>query len=75
MGELGENAPKEGEVLVSSGRIRVHRLVRYLLELVCGEVRRICDRTQARDEGRLDVPDGYPVDAVEEGVVLDLLDG
>lgn len=67
-------APKEGKVLVRPARVRAGRLVRYLLQLLRREVGCIRDGLQARHEWRVDLPDLFPVDAVEERVGLDLVD-
>ena len=45
-----------------------------MLEFVCGEVRRVGDGAEPRDERGLDLADRVPVDTVEEWVVLYLLD-
>ena len=71
----GGGVPEEREVLARTCGVPAHGFVRDLLELFCGEVRGVGDGAQAGDEGRLDVPDSLPVDAVEEGMLLDLLYG
>lgn len=40
-----EDVPEKREVLVRARVVRVDGLVRHLLQLVCGEVRRVRDRT------------------------------
>ena len=67
--------PQERQVLVRTCRIATCGLLRDLLELIRGEVRRVGDGSQTWDERCLDVADGGPVDAVEKGVVFDLFDG
>ena len=69
------HVPQEGEILARTSGVGTNGLVWHLLELVCGEIRSVCDGPKTGDERRLDVADGGPVDAVEEGVVLDLIDG
>jgi hypothetical protein len=50
------------------------REVGHLVQVLGREVGRIGHRPEVRYEGGVDVPDGVPVDAVKEGVSLDLVD-
>lgn len=67
------DAPEEGEVLVRTAVVGIGGLLGSLVELVCREVRRVRDRAQIRHEGRVDVADSVPVDAVEKRVAFNLV--
>lgn len=51
---------------------RFRLLVRDALEVFGGEVGRVGDGAEVRDEGCLNGADRVPINAVEEGVALDL---
>ena len=68
------DVPQECQVLISPRRIATDRFVRHLFELVRGEVRRVRDRLEPGDERRIDLAYRVPVHAVEERMVLDLID-
>lgn len=69
------DVPQESEILVGPATIATGRFFGGLIEFFCGEVGRVCDASEAGDEGGFDISDDLPVYTVEEGVVLDLLDG
>lgn len=59
--------PQEREVLLRVLPALRHRLLSLrLIDLVRGEVGRVRPASQVRHEGRIDIADGGPVDAVEE---------
>lgn len=72
---MRRDVPEECEVLVRARGICAHRFVWYLLELVRGEIGRVCDGAEAGDEGGVDVPDTCPIDPVEKRVMLNLING
>lgn len=66
---------QKGQVFRSTvPRLSGSREVGHLVQVLGREVGRIGHRPEVRYEGRIDVSDGVPVDTVEEGVSLDLVD-
>ena len=70
----GRHAPEEGKVLVRVECLDADRHVRHVCVLLHGEVRCVGDGRQLRRPRCLEIPECIPVDAVEERVVLDLID-
>lgn len=70
---LGNYEPEEGKILVRCFRIYLYRDFRLLIQLFCGEVRGVCDRSQMWHKGSVDVPDSVPVNPIKEMVVFDMI--
>ena len=65
--------PEESKILVRARGVPTNRLVRHLVELVRREVRGVSDGPEVWNKWRIDLSDGLPVHAIEEGVVLNLV--